>query len=73
MARTSGAPRCPLCGAEMREELGMGRENAGMVQRWWTCPQCLHRETTVEEVRGAGGAGAVPAPEAKKEVAWKTR
>ena len=54
----------------MREERGMGRENEGLVQRWWTCPSCLHRETTVEEVRGAG---AVPAPEAEKEGAWKTR
>lgn len=69
MARTSGAPRCPLCGAVMREERGMGRENAGLIQRWWTCPSCLHRETTMEEM---GGAGAVPAPEAKKEDAWKT-
>lgn len=70
MAR-SKAPRCPLCGAEMREERGMGRENAGLVQQWWTCPSCLHRETTIEEeVRGTG---AVPAPEAEKEDAWKTR
>lgn len=48
MGRTS-APRCPLCGERMREELGMGRSNAGLVLRWWTCPRCLHRETTVEE------------------------
>lgn len=26
----------------------MERENAGLVQRWWTCPSCLHRETTIE-------------------------
>lgn len=49
MERTSGAPRCPLCGAEMREERGMGRRNAGLVRRLWTCPRCLHRQTTVEE------------------------
>ena len=53
MARTS-APRCPLCGAEMREELGMERENAGLRQRWWTCPRCLHRQTTID---GDGGEG----------------
>lgn len=50
MARTS-APRCPLCGAEMREERGMERENAGLVQRWWTCPRCLHRSVTTEDLR----------------------
>lgn len=51
MARTSDAPRCPLCGAEMREERGMERENAGLVQRWWTCPNCLHRSVTTENLR----------------------
>ena len=51
MARSS-APRWPLCGTEMREELGMERENAGMVERWWTCPRCLHRQTTIEEEGG---------------------
>jgi|GEM_PF-3597302 len=51
MARVS-APRCPLCGAEMREERGMGRENFGMVERWWTCPSCLHRETTIDSEGG---------------------
>lgn len=50
MARTS-APHCPLCGAEMREERGMERENAGMVERWWTCPRCLHRSVTTEDLR----------------------
>lgn len=54
MARAS-APRCPLCGAGMREELGMRRENAGLVQRWWTCPMCLHRETTIEDEEGENG------------------
>lgn len=53
--QTSDAPRCPLCGAEMREELGMGRENAGLVQRWWTCPRCLHRQTTVEDEEEPNG------------------
>ena len=53
MARAS-APSCPLCGAEMREERGMERENAGLRQRWWTCPNCLHRETTIEEVAQDG-------------------
>ena len=33
----------------MREERGMARENLGMVERWWMCPSCLHRETTIEE------------------------
>lgn len=47
MARTS-APRCPLCGAEMREERGMGRSHEGITQRWWTCPRCLHRMTTID-------------------------
>lgn len=32
----------------------MARENAGLVQRWWTCPSCLHRETTVDEGSGQG-------------------
>jgi len=41
----------------MREERGMERENAGMVQRWWTCPRCLHRQTTIEEVAQDGDAG----------------
>lgn len=36
----------------MREELGMERENAGMVERWWSCPRCIHRQTTVEEEGG---------------------
>lgn len=49
--RTS-APRCALCGSPMREERGMARENLGMVERWWTCPRCLHRQTTVEEEGG---------------------
>lgn len=52
--QTSDAPRCPLCGAGMREELGMERDNAGLVQRWWTCPSCLHRQTTID---GDGGEG----------------
>ena len=39
----------------MREELGMGRENAGLVQRWWTCPRCLHRQTTVEDEEEPNG------------------
>lgn len=44
----SSAPRCPLCGAEMREERGMERSHEGITQRWWTCPRCLHRQTTVD-------------------------
>lgn len=69
MARTS-APRCPLCGAGMREELGMGRDNAGLVQRWWTCPRCLHRQTTIEDVCGEGSS---PSPsDEKKEDRWQT-
>lgn len=52
MTQRASAPRCPLCGAEMREERGMGRENLGMVERWWTCPRCLHRQTTIEEEGG---------------------
>lgn len=50
----SGAPRCALCGSPMREELGMERSHEGLVQRWWTCPRCLHRQTTVEEEGGRG-------------------
>lgn len=46
-------PTCPLCGADMREELGMERRNEGLVQRWWTCSNCLHRQTTVSEDGGA--------------------
>ena len=49
MARTSPAPTCPLCGAAMREERGMERERRGRVERWWTCPRCLHRMTTEDE------------------------
>lgn len=46
---TSGkVPTCPLCGERMREERGMERMNAGLVQRWWTCPNCLHRQTTID-------------------------
>lgn len=30
----------------------MGRENFGMVERWWTCPSCLHRETTIDSEGG---------------------
>jgi transposase-like protein len=52
----SSAPRCPLCGAEMREELGMERRNEGLVQRWWTCPKCLHRSVTTEDT-GEGEDG----------------
>lgn len=54
MARTS-AQRCPLCGAEMREELGMERSHEGITQRWWTCPRCLHRQTTVEDEEEPNG------------------
>lgn len=48
----SGAPRCALCGSAMREELGMERSHEWLVQRWWTCPRCLHRQTTIEEEGG---------------------
>lgn len=41
-------PTCLLCGAVMREELGMERSHEGLVQRWWTCPRCLHRQTTID-------------------------
>lgn len=44
----SGAPRCALCGSPMREELGMERSHEGRVQRWWHCPNCCHRQTTIE-------------------------
>jgi len=54
----------------MREELGMERDNAGLVQRWWTCPRCLHRMTTVEDVCGDGEE---PSPsDEKKEDRWQT-
>lgn len=66
----SGAPRCALCGSPMREERGMERENAGLVQRWWSCPRCLHRSVTTKEERGAG---AVPEPGEPKEDRWQTR
>jgi len=36
----------------MREELGMERSHEWLVQRWWTCPTCLHRQTTIEEEGG---------------------
>lgn len=42
-------PTCLLCGSAMREELGMERSHEGITQRWWTCPNCLHRQTTVSE------------------------
>jgi DNA-directed RNA polymerase subunit RPC12/RpoP len=45
-------PRCILCGTEMREELGMERSHEDITQRWWTCPNCLHRQTTID---GDGG------------------
>lgn len=68
--QTSGAPRCPLCGAGMREELDKERHNAGLVQRWWTCPSCLHRETTIEDVCGDGEE---PSPsDEKREDRWQT-
>jgi transposase-like protein len=41
-------PTCLLCGETMREELGMERRHEGLVQRWWTCPRCLHRQTTID-------------------------
>ncbi|RHJ96104.1 hypothetical protein DW090_01650 [Olsenella sp. AM05-17] len=66
---STSAPRCPLCGAEMREDLGMEREFFGCVERSWMCPRCLHR-TTTEDVRGAG---EVPAPGETKEDRWQTR
>jgi hypothetical protein len=36
----------------MREELGMERSHEDITQRWWTCPNCLHRQTTID---GDGG------------------
>jgi rubredoxin len=53
MARAS-APRCPLCGAGMREERGMERRLDGRVERTWSCPRCLHRMVT-KDVITAGG------------------
>lgn len=47
-------PTCLLCGETMREELDMERRHEGLVQRWWTCPRCLHRQTTID---GDGGGG----------------
>lgn len=52
MTRGGDAPTCPLCGASMREELGMERSHEDITQRWWTCPNCLHRQTTID---GDGG------------------
>jgi hypothetical protein len=40
----------------MREERGMERENLGMVERWWSCPSCLHRMVTTEDM-GEGENG----------------
>jgi rubredoxin len=59
MASSVAAPRCPLCGAGMREERGARRELFGRVERTWVCPACLHRMTTedVEGVRADGDAG----------------
>lgn len=54
MTREGDAPVRPLCGAEMREELGKERETAGLAQRWWTCPRCLHRQTTIDSDGGEG-------------------
>lgn len=45
MARSSDAPRCVLCGHEMRPERGTERRNEGLVQRWWSCPNCCHRQS----------------------------
>ncbi len=41
-----------LCGAEMREERGKERRNEGMVMRWWMCPRCLHRQSTITDEGG---------------------
>lgn len=49
---SASAPRCPLCGAEMREERGMEREWYGCVERTWMCPGCLHRQTTIDSKDG---------------------
>jgi hypothetical protein len=38
-----------LCGEPMREERGAARENCGMVERIYMCPNCLHRQVVVEE------------------------
>ena len=51
---TRMTPTCPLCGEAMREERGMERANAGLVERWWSCPRCLHRMATVDEWSGQG-------------------
>lgn len=48
------APRCPLCGEGMREELGMQRRYFGCTERVWSCPRCLHRMRT-EDVDPLGG------------------
>jgi transposase-like protein len=53
MAMTK-APVCPLCGAEMREELGAERRYFGCVERTWTCPSCLHRMTTYDVIPVGG-------------------
>lgn len=75
MARDS-APRCPLCGAEMREERGMARENLGMVERWWMCPSCLHRMVTIHRMvttEDVCDSGAAPVPGETREDKWQTR
>lgn len=49
---------CPLCGHEMRPERGTERHNEGLVERWYACPNCCHREVSIEsEERGGEDAG----------------
>jgi hypothetical protein len=39
----------------MREERGMEKSNAGLVERWWSCPRCLHRMATTEDEEEPNG------------------
>lgn len=54
MTRASDAPTCMLCGRKMRPERGTERMNEGLVQRWWFCPNCCHRQSVTEDC-GQGG------------------
>lgn len=67
---TRMTPTCPLCGETMREERGMERSHEGITQRWWTCPRCLHRMVTTEDVCDSGAA---PVPGETREDKWQTR
>jgi hypothetical protein len=51
---TEDSHTCPLCGHEMRPERGTERRNEGLVEMWYSCPKCCHRQVSIEREEREG-------------------